>query len=88
VFRGPFQARGDLSVSKKFRISERFSMRYSAEFYNVTNHPSFDAPNNSTSLYSVSSGKATPRAPSSSAGFITHTLGSPRFIQMSLRVLF
>jgi hypothetical protein len=88
VFRGPFQARGDLSVAKKFRINERFSMRYSAEFYNVTNHPSFDAPNNSTSLYSVSSGKVTVRTPSASAGFISHTLGSPRFIQMSLRLLF
>ncbi len=88
VFRGPFQKRLDSAVAKTFRISERFRLRYSAEFYNITNHPSFDVPNVSTSLYSVSSGRVTVRTPSSSTGFISHTLGSPRFIQMSLRFQF
>jgi hypothetical protein len=88
VFRGPFQTRWDQSIAKTFRINERFGLRYSAEFYNILNHPSFDVPNNSTSLYSVSSGKVTTRAASSTAGFISHTLGSPRFIQMSLRLTF
>lgn len=88
TFRGPFQSRLDFSVRKAFRLTERFSLRYSAEFYNIANHPSFDVPNVSTSLYSVSSGKVTVRTPSSSTGFISHTLGSPRFIQMSLRLMF
>jgi hypothetical protein len=88
VFRGPFQIRWDQSVAKSFRINERFALRYSAEFYNIANHPSFDAPNNSTSLYSVSSGKVTQRAAATTAGYISHTLGSPRFIQMSLRLTF
>jgi hypothetical protein len=88
VFRGPFQIRWDQSVAKSFRINERFALRYSAEFYNIANHPSFDAPNNSTSLYSVSSGKVTQRAAATTAGYISHTLGSPRFIQMSLRLSF
>src|SRR5262249_31379963 len=83
VFRGPFQARLDTSVAKTFRINERFNLRYSAEFSNVTTHPSFDVPNVSASLYSVSSGRVTMRGPSASAGYISHTLGSPRFIQMS-----
>src|SRR5262249_26021137 len=88
VFRGPFQARLDTSIAKTFRINERFNLRYSADFLNVTNHPSFDVPNVSTSLYSVSSGRVTVRGPSASAGYISHTLGSPRFIQMSLRLTF
>ena len=88
VFRGPFQSRWDQSIAKTFRVTERIGIRYSAEFYNITNHPSFDVPNNSVSLYSVSSGKVTVRAPSSTAGYINRTIGSPRFIQMSLRVTF
>ncbi|MBV8842799.1 MAG: carboxypeptidase regulatory-like domain-containing protein [Bryobacterales bacterium] len=88
VFRGPFQSRWDQSIAKTWRITERFGLRYSAEFYNVLNHPSFDVPNNSVSLYSVSSGKVTVRAPSSTAGYISRTIGSPRFIQMSLRLTF
>jgi len=88
VFRGPFQSRMDTAVSKAFRISERFKLRYSAEFYNITNHPSFDVPNNNPGLYSVSSGKVTVRTPSATTGMISHTIGSPRFIQMSLRLQF
>jgi hypothetical protein len=88
VFRGPFQTRFDLAASKVFKISERFNLRYSAEAFNVFNHASFDVPNNSTSLYSVSGGKVTVRTPSASAGFISHTIGSPRFLQMSLRLQF
>lgn len=88
VFRGPFQSRLDFSVAKDFRLSERFNLRYSAEFFNIMNHPSFDVPNVSTSMYSVSSGRVTVHSPSSSTGYISHTLGSPRFIQMSLRLVF
>jgi hypothetical protein len=89
-FRGPFQSRLDVSLAKIFRINERFSLRYSAEAYNITNHPSFDVPNNNLSLYTFSSStdKVVPKAPSSSAGLISHTLGSPRFLQMSLRIEF
>lgn len=90
IFRGPFQERFDLSAAKLFRINERFTLRYSAEAYNLTNHPSFDVPNLSTKLYSVTSGR-TPvinTVQSSSVGIISNTIGSPRFIQMSLRLLF
>ena len=88
AFRGPFQSRFDVSLAKSFRINDRLSVRYSAEAYNVTNHPSFDVPNNSLSLYSVSGGKPTQGLPASTAGLISHTIGSPRFLQMSLRLLF
>jgi hypothetical protein len=88
VFRGPFQTRLDLAIAKVFRVNERFSLRYAAEAFNIGNHPSFDVPNNSVSLYSVSSGKPTARTASSSSGLISHTVGSPRFIQMSLRLVF
>lgn len=49
-FRGPFQTRFDFSVFKTFKLSERFRLRYDAQFFNLFNHPSFDAPNTNISL--------------------------------------
>jgi len=50
AFRGPFQARFDFSVFKLFKLNERFTLRYDAQFFNIFNHPSFDAPSNNISL--------------------------------------
>jgi hypothetical protein len=47
IFRGPFQNRFDFGVFKDFKLTERFSLRYDAQFFNIFNHPSFDVPNNS-----------------------------------------
>jgi hypothetical protein len=45
-FRGPFQNRFDFDVFKTFKLSERFSLRYDAQFFNLFNSPSFDTPVN------------------------------------------
>jgi len=50
IFRGPFQSRFDLGVGKTFKLSERFSLRYDAQAFNIFNHPSFDTPNNDVSF--------------------------------------
>jgi hypothetical protein len=34
----------DFSTFKDFRLSERFMMQFRAEFFNITNHPNFNAP--------------------------------------------
>jgi hypothetical protein len=47
IFRGPFQSRFDFGVFKTFKIGERFSLKYDAQFFNIFNHPSFDVPSNS-----------------------------------------
>jgi hypothetical protein len=47
IFRGPFQNRFDMGLFKDFKINERFSLRYDAQFFNIFNHPSFDTPSNS-----------------------------------------
>ena len=44
IFRQPWQSRADLSVVKVTQLTERFSLRYSFDVYNLTNHPSFDIP--------------------------------------------
>ena len=49
-FRGPFQVRFDFGVFKKFKLNDRFSLKYDAQFFNLFNHPSFDAPSNNFSL--------------------------------------
>ena len=41
---GPGYNQLDLSAFKGFQISERFSMQFRAELFNVLNHPNFNAP--------------------------------------------
>ena len=36
--------RFDFSTFKAFQLSERFSMQFRAEFFNIFNHPNFNAP--------------------------------------------
>ena len=90
TFRSPFQKRQDLSIIKNTRVNERFAIRFQADAFNVTNTPSFDAPNNDLSLYTVSKGVPTLKsiASQTSFGVIQSTVGSPRFFQLSLSVLF
>ena len=90
LFRGAFQKRLDLSISKLTRIGEKLVVRLGADAFNITNTPSFDVPTNSASQYSVSSstGAVTVFPLSSSFGVIQHTIGSPRFMQLSLTLAF
>jgi hypothetical protein len=88
IFRGPFQKRLDISLIKTTRIGEHVVARLGVDAFNVTNTPSFDVPTNSASQYSVSSGVPTIRALPASFGLIQHTIGSPRFMQLSLTLAF
>jgi len=91
IFRGPFQARFDFAVSKVFKINERFSLKYDAQFFNLFNHPSFDAPSNNVTLdpcFSPQPCYVNPPPASQGIGLIQGTLGSPRFIQMALHLVF
>jgi hypothetical protein len=42
---GPGIAKFDFSAFKNIPISERFSMQFRAEIFNILNHPTFNAPN-------------------------------------------
>jgi hypothetical protein len=64
----------DFSVFKQFDATERVHLQLRAEFFNVLNHPQFDLPGQTIG--------------SPSAGVITATVGTPRDIQCSLRLLF
>jgi hypothetical protein len=96
IFRQAAQKRTDASLVKSMLITERFNLKYTFDVYNVTNTTSFDVPGNEVSqnaeynsfpyageatfggLYSAPSG----------LGIVTHTIGSPRQIQMSLHLDF
>jgi len=42
---GPGFHRLDFSTFKGFQLNERFSLQFRAEFFNILNHPNFNAPN-------------------------------------------
>jgi len=44
IFRQSWQKRADISLFKTTQITERFTLKYSFDVYNLTNHPSFDIP--------------------------------------------
>jgi hypothetical protein len=86
---GPSVGRMDFSLFKNFPISERFKIQFRSEFFNLTNHPTFNAPGFSGNGVVAVPGSLT--YTSSSFGAI----GSTRFpgqdsrqIQFALKLLF
>lgn len=89
IFRGPFQARVDFSILKQTKLNERLNLKYTADFFNLFNHPSFDTPNNNVTFNPCFNPvPCYTFPPQGQLGLIQHTIGSPRFIQMSLHLLF
>jgi len=87
IFRGPFQVRFDTSLGKTFTIREHYQLRFNADAFNIFNHPDFDAPNNNVVFFPNFTGPPS-FPPTGSLGVIQHTIGSPRFLQLSLHLLF
>jgi hypothetical protein len=94
IFRQPWQRRADVSIVKATRLTERFSAKFSFDVFNVTNTASFDIPvdNVSQNLLFNSApaeGSTLYASPTlSGLGVVNKTIGSPRQIQMTLRLLF
>jgi Carboxypeptidase regulatory-like domain/TonB dependent receptor-like, beta-barrel len=88
IFRGPFQSRFDVSLQKDTKLTERFMLNFRLDAFNLFNHPSFDAPNNDVTLNPCYNPEPCYSPPASDIGFITHSLGSSRFLQMSLHLTF
>lgn len=42
IFRGPGFANLDMSISKRWNLSERIAIQLRGEFFNILNHPNFD----------------------------------------------
>jgi hypothetical protein len=66
-------ANWDLALSKEFRATERFHVRFRADALNAWNHPRFSGPNTS-----VTSG---------SFGIVSGQANAPRQVQLGLKLL-
>jgi hypothetical protein len=107
IFRQPWQRRADISLLKTTQLTERFSLKYSFDIFNVTNTASFDIPIDDISQNINFNGFPLAGTPAtlnpcntsfsgslyvcptlSGLGITNKTIGSPRQIQMSLRLSF
>ncbi len=79
ILSGPGLADVDLSLFKDTRVSERTSLEFRAEFFNVLNHVNFGPPNTTVFASGIIS---------ASAGTITTLATNPRQIQFGLKLLF
>ena len=74
ILRGPGRVNVDFSLFKDINITERLNLQYRAEFFNIMNTPQFGLPNDNIG--------------SNGAGQITSIVGTPRQVQMGLRLSF
>lgn len=70
----------DLSLARKFTLSERINLQFRAEAFNLFNHTNFNTPN--PVVFTAASG-----GPSPTAGVITSTATSSRQVQLGLKLL-
>jgi TonB dependent receptor len=104
IFRQAFQKRSDASLVKVTQFTDRYSLKYTFDVYNLSNTSSFDVPGNEVSQNENYNGfpeAGTPVLPTScdasnegfyncpaGLGVVSHTIGSARQIQMSLQLTF
>jgi hypothetical protein len=89
---GPGFADLDLAFIKNTNLTEKAGLQFRAEFFNIFNHPNFAVPTNAVGpAGSGGNGDAIflgPNTLSGNAGQIFSTVGSPRQIQLGLRLSF
>jgi hypothetical protein len=76
---GPGLADVDVSLFKNTAITEKTTLQFRAEFFNVLNRSNYGPPN--TTVFSGT-------AVSPSAGLITTTATNPRQVQLGLKLIF
>ena len=88
ILTGPGLAETDLSLAKRILFSERVSLQFRAEFFNVFNHANLNTPN-PVVFTSGATDPANPVSPvgSPTAGLITSTSTTSRQIQFGLKLL-
>jgi len=91
VFRAPFQTVFNFSVFKNFKISERINLKYQFDAFNLFNQPNFDTPDTDFELdpcFNPEPCYETTPGTGRGYGVISGTVGSNRFLQMSLHLTF
>lgn len=89
VLQGPGLATLDLSIAKRFSLSERLNLQFRGEFFNVLNRTNFNTPNPVVFTSGPTTPSPNPAASvaSSTAGVITATSTSSRQLQLGLKLL-
>jgi hypothetical protein len=77
---GPNLYETDLSVSRRFSLTERLGLQFRTEIFNLFNHVNFNTPN--PVVYAAATG-----GPSPTAGVITSTATTSRQVQFGLKLL-
>jgi outer membrane receptor protein involved in Fe transport len=80
AFRGPGLWNLDSAVLKNFRLTERYSLQFRSEFYNVFNHANLFVNGSELDVSSTQLADGTPFVPASWAG--------RRFVQFAMKFLF
>ncbi len=92
IFRQSWQRAAQISFLKVTQLSERYSVKYTFDVFNLTNTTSFDVPIDDVSqneFYNNYPIQGVPLYnPPSGLGIVNKTIGSPRQIQMTLRFVF
>ncbi|MGB6874993.1 MAG: carboxypeptidase-like regulatory domain-containing protein [Candidatus Acidiferrales bacterium] len=80
ILQGPSLFETDLSLAKKFNLTERLNLQFRAECFNLLNHTNLNTPN--PVVYTAATG-----GPSPTAGVITSTATTSRQVQLGLKLL-
>jgi outer membrane receptor protein involved in Fe transport len=88
IVRGPHQLNFDFQVSKLTRISERQSLQFRAEFFNLFNHAQFSIPSYTLQPSNNFVNNGTLFTNGASFGVINQTSVAPRLIQLALKYSF
>jgi hypothetical protein len=87
IVRGPGQNNSDFQVTKLTRFSERQSLQFRAEFFNLFNHAQFAIPGYTTAPNNFSNNGPLFTS-GANFGLITQTSVAPRLIQLALKYSF
>jgi hypothetical protein len=77
----------DLSISKRFMLSERHWLAFRSEAYNVFNNANFALPGNNLTT-PASLGRINSVISGTSGGLVGASAGGPRIVQLALRFEF
>jgi len=95
--RGPGYSEFDLSATKHFRIRESADLEFRAEAFNLINHPNFDLPFNevfspepggNSTVCNLTTAQLATYSCNPQAGAITGIVGTPRELQLALKLTF
>jgi hypothetical protein len=89
VVRGPGSVNFDISAFKQTRLTERYAVQFRAEFFNLTNTPTFFLPSaSSTQMTCIGPAGAACNAGNPQFGALSNGTATGRQIQFGMKLVF